>query len=154
MTYTIEPTAELATHHDIIASRRGVPAMIKSRVAALRESGAIDDSEYAACLRFHRDWDIGMEGASTGGLRVRVDADNGGSALDRRIDAMTRVRNVRDRLLVCEWVLLVACIPNDMPWSHIGDVIGVTDKTARTRVIAAVKELTRAYGKIDARGKK
>jgi hypothetical protein len=146
----LEPTPELGTHHDIIASRRGVPAQIKSRVAALHEAGAIDDAERAACTRFHRDWDIGMEGAAPGGMRVRVDADNGGSALDRRIDAMSRVRAVRDRLLHGSYTLLVFIIPIDMPWTRVASHLCVSDVTARKRGIAAIKHLAEVYAIIDA----
>jgi hypothetical protein len=146
----VEEHTGVGEHHDIIAARRGVPAQIKSRVAALHESGAIDEAEYAACQRFHRDWDVGMEGAAPGGMRVRVDADSGGSALDRRIDAMSRVRAVRDRFTADLFVLLVFVIPIDMPWARIGAQYGVSDVTARKRGVAAVKLLAEVYAIIDA----
>lgn len=144
-------TPELETHHDIVPARRGAPASIKTRFAALFESGAIDEAEHAACIRWLRDWDLGMEGASPGGsMKVRVDADNGGSALDRRIDAMSRLRSTQARLLPPDWFALVGCIAHDMTWTRLGRIMSVSDVSARKRSIKAIKQLTVVYALIDA----
>jgi hypothetical protein len=150
----VAPTAELAQHHDLTPPQRSSTVNrsaweIRTRVQALHFTEAIDDAEFEACKRWRRDWDLGMEGVVMAAMKERVDGGVGGSALDAQVEALSRLRLVKDELGAFASVLLVMCLAHDVSWVAIGRRIGVSNHAARSYAIDTIKCLTAFYQLFD-----
>jgi hypothetical protein len=148
------PTKELAQHHDLappskLSATKGWE--VKSRVDSLHKGGRIDDAEKAACDRWLKDWEMGVAGVVQPGLSERVDNDNLRCAMDGRIDALSRLRRVRDEIGLLNESLIEMCVARDMSWVEIGRRIGTTNKPALERGVAAITKLSDAYSRIDSK---
>ena len=158
MSREAEPTPELGKHHDLVKPSRATANgtwVIRSRVDSLRSDRKIGDADVAACVRFHRDWDIGVEGVSAGnGMGGRVDCETGGSDLDSAVDALSRLRAVTVSIGPTAVLLLEMCVVLDLSWTVMASRLSVSDKTAKERTIKEIQLLTDHYSKMDNARKK
>ena len=61
--------------------------------------------------------------------------------LARRLDAVTRLRAVQERLSAMQYALLIA-LAGDQSWSSLGQQLGVRDVTVRAWTARAVMALS------------
>ena len=150
---SIGPTPDLAQHHDLSPPNhhapKGQPWVIRTRVDALHHARHISDADVVSCRRWRRDWDVGIEGVSAGGLHVRVDGDEGRCALDNRVDALSRWRASKDALGEAATLLLEMCLVMDASWVAIGARANVSKDRAKAYTIQAIQLLTSFYQKND-----
>ena len=154
MSEQLAPTPEFESKHDWIEPAHDTKSVrefwqIKTRLGQLVGRG-IDMQDYLACMRWRRDWDVGIEGANPGVMKTRVDNGNGKSALDNQVDALGRLRDIVRALGDRDYLLLALCVAHDYSWAFIGTAIGYSDKAARAHAVKAIKALSGFYASLDA----
>jgi hypothetical protein len=145
----MQPTAELARHHEIEAPRIDGREFrqawrIATRLDRLRRETAISELEYfcAVAVRLLTERSAGdaHDAWPLIGARQHYRGAFAGPSLTV-LDAIAALKRIRRRIGGSAFDLVVACAVDDFSWARVGRQLNIDPKTARTRTIAAIKAL-------------
>jgi hypothetical protein len=144
------PTVSYARHHDVDPPRVDASTFrqgwrIRTRLDALHIAGLISAGEYQTGVEFRAACDRvrGMGAQTAPDIRAggsgRPDGAHG--AMLSIVAAQSRLRVVDAQLGPLFSLLCVQCCVHDVSWAHLGRVVHVDPKTARSYAVMALHRL-------------
>lgn len=141
------PTSEFQKHHVMaprVDGRAYRPAWTRrTQLASLLEAGAIGRDEFAAGIRLSEWCETVCRGVKTQSWDVPI--DHGGSRLrganEIELTAARTLHAVASDLGREWFAVLEMTVIDDLPWAWIGQALGLTPKTAKTRAIEGLEML-------------
>jgi hypothetical protein len=116
------------------------------RVDALLAAGEISPAEHDQACAIARDSEqvsrTGNSPIARAGLGTDREPAAAGGPSDAQIDAQARLRRLRAKLGETDFQTVIWVAAHDLPWARLSWKLGVSDKTARLRAIAAIRRLS------------
>jgi hypothetical protein len=141
------PAAEFRQHHRVVAPQIDQAAfrpgwLVQNRLRSLFEAGRIDATDMEAAEHWLR-WaeTVGPKHTQVWAARVDRSVVPNDEVMLQRITAATRLREVADALGELRTRILEAVIVRDLPWTELGHLLRLSDKTARHWAAEAIKAL-------------
>lgn len=150
------PTEAFKQHHDTVGRRGSVGQRVYSRAEQLMDAEEISPQEFAACLRYSRDYSRGIIGSSTVVTFRNGPSGGGGMVSEERLDSTRAHREaaavldaIKDRSAIDPSEAMVMFAHEDASFRDLGQAMSADHKTAKGRILVYISELAEHYERID-----
>lgn len=144
---TNQPTASYRQHHNVEAPQVDATAFrqgwrVCSRLDSLLEAGRIDREAWDAAHAW-RGWaeTTAPYRAQLWDVRVQVSATPNDAGMLARVSAATKLRKATEALGELRTRVLAAVVVRDLPWTELGRLLRLSDKTAKDWTVEALEAL-------------
>ena len=148
---TARPTPEFRQRHDVEPPRVDDRTFrqgwrVRTRLDQLLADARITRAEWQAATEYRSAWAIARELAAIepGMLRI-AGSSSADAAMIARIDAVTQLRHVEDRIGSDASRFLLACLVHDLAWAEIARYVRKDPQTVRDWTVRAIRALARVW---------